>query len=310
MKYFLIINPRSRNERSRKKFRKILEEFRKTRMDFDYVFTSSYEAIRAESEYANRKGYHTVIAVGGDGTINAVINGFYDGNGDRISTARFGVLYTGTSPDFCKSYGISLDMERAIGALIDPQIRRIRTGRILFSSAANQGITETRIFACCANIGLGAGVAALSNKIRKYTGDFAGTLIAILWNLAANGSRKLVVSIDGTTSELPRVLNISAGRTKYIASGIKVSEGISDDDDRFYLLTAKNISLKVLPRLLNQVYTGKLTSPETLEFKFARKVEFQTLDGPVGVEFDGDAAGFLPCMIKLAPDPLDLIVEK
>ena len=310
MKYFLIINPRSRNERSRKTFRKILEEFRKTGMDFDYVFISSYEAIRAESEYANRKGYHTIIAVGGDGTINAAINGFYDENGNRISTPRFGVLYTGTSPDFCKSYGISLDIEKAISALIDPQIRRIRTGRIQFSITANPGIIETRGFACCANIGLGAGVARVSNRIRKYTGDFAGTLIAILWNLAASGSRKLVVSIDGTTSELPRVMNISAGRTKYIASGIKVSDGIADDDDRFYLLTAKNISLKALPRLLYQVYTGKLTSPETLEFRFACKVEFQSKDGAVGIEFDGDAAGFLPCMIELAPDPLDLIVEK
>ena len=93
MKYFLIINPRSRNERSRKTFRKILEEFRKTGMDFDYVFISSYEAIRAESEYANRKGYYAIIAVGGDGTINAAINGFYDENGNRISTPRFGVLY-------------------------------------------------------------------------------------------------------------------------------------------------------------------------------------------------------------------------
>jgi len=310
MKYFLIINPRSRNERSRKTFRKILEEFRKTGMDFDYVFISSYEAIRAESEYANRKGYHTIIAVGGDGTINAAINGFYDENGNRISTPRFGVLYTGTSPDFCKSYGISLDIEKAISALIDPQIRRIRTGRIQFSITANPGIIETRGFACCANIGLGAGVARVSNRIRKYTGDFAGTLIAILWNLAASGSRKLVVSIDGTTSELPRVMNISAGRTKYIASGIKVSDGIADDDDRFYLLTAKNISLKALPRLLYQVYTGKFTSPEFLEFKFARKVEFKSQNGPVGVEFDGDAAGFLPCMIELATDPLDLIVEK
>lgn len=310
MKYFLIINPRSRNERSRKKFRNILEEIRKTAMDFDYVFTSSYEAIRAESEYANRKGYHAIIAVGGDGTINAVINGFYDGNGNRISTARFGVLYTGTSPDFCKSYGISLDIKKAIVTLVDPQIRRIRMGRIQFNTATNPGTSETRVFACCANIGLGAGVAALSNKIRKYTGDFAGTLIAILWNLAANGSRKLIASVDGTTYELPRVMNISAGRTKYIASGIKVSDGIADDDDRFYLLTAKNISLKVLHRLLYQVYTGKLTSPETLEFKFARKVEFQSTDGPVGVEFDGDAAGFLPCVIELAPDPLDLIIEK
>ena len=310
MNYFLIINPRSRNERSRKQFRKILYDFRKSGRDFDHVFVSSYEAIRAESEYANRKGYDAVIAVGGDGTINAAINGFYDGNGKRISTAWFGVIYTGTSPDFCKSYGISLDEDKAIDALIDPRIRRIRTGRIIFRNASNPGITETRVFACCANIGLGAGVAAISNKIRKYTGDFTGTLISVLWNLATKGPRKLIASIDGVTSEIPGIMNISVGRTKYIASGIKVSGGISDDDDRFYLLTAKNISLIALPRLLYQVYTGKLTSPEILDLNYARNVEFKSQDKLVGVEFDGDPAGFLPCTIGLAQDPLDLIVDK
>ena len=310
MKYFLIINPRSRNERSRKRFGRILEEFGKKGLDFDQVFVSSYKSIRAESEFANRNGYDAVVAVGGDGTINAAINGFYDANGNRISQALFGVIYTGTSPDFCKSYGIPLDESRAIGAFIHPRVRPIRTGKIMFRNAAVPHVTETRFFACCANIGLGAGVASVSNKIRKYTGDLAGTLTAILWNLAAHGSSNLDVSVDGITAELPRVLNISAGRTKYIASGIRVPGGIPDDDDRIYLLTAKNISLKVLPGLLRQVYSGKLTSPEILEFKYARHVEFRSNDGPVGVEFDGDAAGYLPCTIELAADSLDLIVDR
>ncbi|MCK9424261.1 MAG: hypothetical protein M0Q38_16870 [Bacteroidales bacterium] len=309
MNYFLIINPRSRNERSRKRFWKILEEFRKTIGDFDYVFVSSYESIRTESEYANRKGYGIIIAIGGDGTINATINGFYDENGNRFSGARFGVIYTGTSPDFCKSYGIPLDEKKAISLFIEPRNRRIRMGRIKFRNTTNLEITETRIFACCSNIGLGAEVAAVSNKIRRYTGDFAGTLIAVLWNLATTRSRKMIVFMDGVAVEMPGVLNISAGRTKYIASGIKVPVGISDDDDRFYLLTAKNITMKSLPRLLYQVYTGIITSPEILELKYSRNVEIQSPGSKVSVEFDGDPAGFLPCSIDLSPDTIDLMVE-
>jgi diacylglycerol kinase (ATP) len=310
MKYFLIINPRSRSERCRKKFRKILEEFKKRGWEFSYVFVSSYALIRAESEYANRHGYDAIIAVGGDGTINATINGFYDGDGKRISTARFGVLYTGTSPDFCKSFGIPLGVEKAIDVISDPHIRHIRTGRIQFRTPENTGMTETRIFACCANIGLGAGVAKDSNMIRKYTGDFAGTLIAVLWNLMATGSVRMIGSVDKVMFDMHRVMNISIGRTKYIASGIRVSEGMPDEDDRFYLLTAKNISLKTLPRLLNQVYTGRLTSLETLELKYAREVEFDSPDKSAGVEFDGDPAGILPCKAGLATDPLELMVEK
>ncbi len=316
MNCFLIINPRSRNQQSRKRFRKILEEFRKTGMDFDHVFISSYAGIRAESEYANRKGYDAIIAVGGDGTINATINGFYDGKGNRISKAWFGVIYTGTSPDFCKSYGIPLKEKESIGTFTNPNIRCIRTGKITFRNATNSGITETRIFVCCANVGLGAGVAALSNNIRKYTCDFIGTLISLLWNLAVHGSRNLIVKADQVVYDIPRVMNISIGRTKFIASGIRVSDGVEDDDDRFYILTAKNISVKTLSRLLYQVYTGELNSSGDLgssgilELTYARHLEFQSSGGPVGVEFDGDPAGFLPATIELAADPLDLMIQK
>jgi diacylglycerol kinase family enzyme len=308
MKYFLIINPRSGSGRSRKKSARMLDGFRQTGLNFDHVFASSYQSVRAQSEYANRKGYDAVIAVGGDGTVNAAINGFYDAGGKRISTACFGVLYTGTSPDFCKSYGIPLDEKDAVQTLVHRNTRRIRLGRIAFRNATGMEIDETRVFACCANIGLGAGVASMSNRIRKYTGDFAGTLIAILGNLVSHGSFKMTATIDGITSEITRIVNISAGRTKYIASGIRVSDGMQDVDGRLYLLTAKNVSVRVLPKLLYQVYTGKFTSPEILEFRFMNIATFQSTGGSVGVEFDGDAAGCLPCSIDMAPDPLDLIV--
>ena len=308
MNYFLIINPCSRSERSRKYFNKILAEFRNSNVCFDYVFASSFESIQAQSEFANRNGYDAIIAVGGDGTINATINGFYDENGMRISEAIFGTIYTGTSPDFCRSYKIPLDCHEAIQAVLDPHFRRIRLGKILFHKENSPKIAETRFFACCANIGLGADVAKTSNKIRKYTRDFIGTLISILWNLAICNFKELNVISDESEHNIGNFRNVSVGRTKFIASGLKVSKGISDHDERFYMLIAKNISIPVIPKLLYQFYKGKFTSPELLELSYSRKLTFTSPDSNVGVEFDGDPAGTLPCSIDLAQDPLELII--
>lgn len=309
MNYFLIINPYSRSERCRKYFRKIFAEFRNANVDFDYVFVHSFESILAQSEFANRKGYDAIIAVGGDGTINATINGFYDTNGVRRSQALFGTIYTGTSPDFCKSYGIPLDIEEAVQTILDPHTRRIRIGKIVFQKENSPERSASRFFACCANIGLGAGVAKTSNKIRKYTGDFIGTLISILWNLAICNFRELNVINDGSEYNIGNFRNVSVGRTKFIASGVKVSKGMSDHDERFYMLIAKNISLPVIPTLLYQVYKGKFTSPDLLELTYSKKINFTSPDKIVGVEFDGDPAGILPCSIDLAQDPLDLIID-
>lgn len=325
-RYFLIINPRSRNQRSRKTIQPLLTEFTRRNVDFDHVFVSTYSAIRAESVYANEQGYDVIVAVGGDGTINATINGFYEADGKRRSAALFGVIYTGTSPDFCKSYGIPLQRDDAVRILFNPATRAIRTGRIVFGESVSKELagvaanelnrpimmpagTPARIFACCANIGLGAGVAGVSNRIRRFTGDFAGTLVAVLWNLIRTGASDVSIQQDEDRRMMKRVLNISVGRTKYIASGIRVPDGLDDNDQRLYQLTAHNISFRRLPSLLRQVYTGRFSSPEILDYRYVNELRLEPAGVAVGVECDGDPAGVLPCSISLAPDPLDLVVK-
>ena len=113
-----------------------------------------------------------IVAVGGDGTINRVLNGFYDERGNRISDASLGVLHTGTSPDFCKSYSIPCQLDQAL----DHAFRRLpekdpgredRPGaaaRIRPSTRSPFRTTvvfHARYFACCANIGLGRPLPAV-----------------------------------------------------------------------------------------------------------------------------------------------------
>ena len=124
MKCFLILNPRSKSGKSAKLHGYIISALEKTGVKFDFSYVVSFDSIRKQSVYANRNGYDRIIAVGGDGTINAVISGFYDQHGKRISQAKMGVIYTGTSPDFCKSYGIPLKIDEAIKCLFTGQSKK------------------------------------------------------------------------------------------------------------------------------------------------------------------------------------------
>jgi diacylglycerol kinase family enzyme len=106
MKYFFVINPGSRNGRSSALTGKLLSLIKREGLFFDYAMTTSLEHAYSLSKRANEENYDTVAAVGGDGTINRVLNGFFNNDGKRISRAKMGVIHTGTSPDLCKSYGI------------------------------------------------------------------------------------------------------------------------------------------------------------------------------------------------------------
>ena len=138
MKYFLIFNPGSRNGQSEKLMSRIHGLLKARQVNYEYGITKSLQDAYLLSQKANSAGYDAVVAVGGDGTINKVLNGFYDDTGLRASKAKFGVIYTGTSPDFCKSYRIPhANIERSIDVLLAGNIARIQIGKIILAAKVN-----------------------------------------------------------------------------------------------------------------------------------------------------------------------------
>jgi diacylglycerol kinase family enzyme len=268
---------------------------------------TDYESIKNHSRQALAEGYDQVVAVGGDGTINAVLNGFYDRSGNLVSHARMGVIYTGTSPDFCKSYGIPLDHEKAVRCLAEGTIRKMGPGMITFMQRNGHERVETRYFACCANIGIGAGIARDANRIRRYAGDMPGTFISMMKNLAGFRSKTIFLEMDRKQFILEKAVNISIGRTPYIASGIHVGEGGILEKEHFYVLIARDLSLRSLPGLIRQIYSGKIGNHHYLRLAEGKNIILCS-DELVEVEFDGDPAGQLPCIVGMASDTLDLIV--
>ena len=321
MKYLLIINPGSGGG-SREKVQKILAIFQKKGVEFDYKLTDTLEDAYTLSVEGNQKGYETIVAVGGDGTINRVINGFYNPMGKRISRSKLGVIHTGTSPDLCKSYQVPLDLEPALNTVFAGKSMKIIIGKITYTKVYDMELEglplckenkdlQTSYFACCANIGLGASVARNANSgVRKYLGDFAGTFVSLLKTLLTYKAVNLSVSYDGQQQELVKVYNIAVGKTTYIASGIKVKNELTASDNRFYSLVVKDIRWADLAGVLRQIYSGKrFVNNKTMSLQYASRVEVYGNRVNSELEFDGDPRGFLPCVIEAALDPLDLICE-
>ncbi|MTI83170.1 MAG: diacylglycerol kinase [Firmicutes bacterium] len=310
MRYFFILNPGSGGGKSRHKLKRIFDILDRKNINYEYKLTSSLEDAYILSLQANQKGYDVIVAVGGDGTINRVLNGFYNACGSRISSAKFAVIHTGTSPDFCKSYNIPLKIDRAVNMLLTGNSKRIQIGKVTHTCLENQNI-KTSYFACCANIGLGASLARNANSgIRKYMGDYAGTFLALIKTLLNYKTCKLTVSFDGQKQFMERVYNIAVGRSTYIASGIKVKNNLSSGDSRFYTLIVKNMRFTNWPRVIGKVYSGKeFVNNDIISLQYAKVIEVCGSGKHPELEFDGDPAGYLPCLIEVAQDPLDLICE-
>jgi len=306
LKTILIINPLSRSGRSKKYLSGIIRSCKELFGELDYMQASTYTSLRKLSEEANKKNVDIIVSVGGDGTINSVLNGFYDKEGKRISKSRLGVIYTGTSPDFCKSYHVPLDHGAAIDCMKSGYTRQVMPGKIRFRCLKDSSAEETRYFFCCANIGIGAGIARDANKIRKYTGDLGGTFISLLKNLLTFKRKRLFLQLDHKIDCIEKATNISIGRTPYIASGIKVNNERITDNDCFYVIIASDLSWYNFPGLLRQIYSGNIGNTKYLRFNTGKNIILNSDEKDVEVEFDGDPAGYLPCYISLAEEPIEL----
>ncbi len=310
MAYFFVINPGSRQNRAAEFIPTLFTELKHHKIDFTYKLTATMEDAQSLSLAANEKGYDTVVAVGGDGTINKVLNGFYDAQGKRNSLAKFGVIHTGTSPDFCKSYGIPTQPSLAMETLLRGCSKKISVARIEYHD--NKGKPKTGYYACCASFGVGAKVAQRANSgVRKYLGDSLGTLGSILVSLSKYRASDLELICDGEKLTIKNNFNTFIGKTRFIASGLKVEHNLASDDERLYLLSVKNLTWRNVIPAIQAVYSGKAGyDKDYLAIRYARSIEVPASKSNNEVEFDGDPQGFLPCKISLATDKLELITDE
>jgi len=314
MNCFFIVNQYSRNGRSRRRTQELFYLLKQSGLTYSHAFTESLDHARVLSRKANQEGMDTIVAVGGDGTISNVLNGFFDERGNRISRAKMGAIHTGTSPDFCKSYGIPRSLEGAVQAICRGTASLVRVGMIECRSSPDGKIAgapaRPLFFGCCANIGLGASLARAANSgIRKYLGDTAGTFVSLLLVLLRYRPGSITLTVDGNKHALSRVFDIAVGRTRHIASGLKVHHDLGPLDPRLYVMSVRGLNLFNFSGALKTLYAGKAipANDTRLSLVHGSRIEI-TGDTPLEVEFDGDPAGYCPCTITTAPDPLELIV--
>src|SRR5882724_5849743 len=117
MKTFLVVNPQSGNGDTGKRWAELGAKVKQAIPDSDHAFTNAPMHAVSLAREALGKGYKCIVAVGGDGTINEVVNGFFDGGKTIDPDAVLAVLPRGTGGDFRKTFGWDTDFAAAVKRL-------------------------------------------------------------------------------------------------------------------------------------------------------------------------------------------------
>lgn len=261
-----------------------------------HLTTKTGSAARLASA-ALRKGCDMVVAAGGDGTLNEVINGIQENSGD----ACVGLIPLGTGNDFGRTIGLPTDFEAAIEVLRAGHIREVDLVRVTSD--------EVRYFL---NVSAG-GFSGLVNE--KLTPEMKKTWgpLAYLRSAAAALSElrayRTTLAFDNTESLTLDLYNVVVANGRYVAGGTLIAPEASIDDGLLDIILIQKRSAAELALLAAQVAVGAHLSSDSVVFRRAAKL---TVNSKPGMWFnvDGELVGNEPARFEILPRALRFVVPK
>ncbi|MBA2590538.1 MAG: hypothetical protein H0U98_18150 [Alphaproteobacteria bacterium] len=277
MTAFVVFNPNAAGGRTGRDWQQIEEALERVfpLMSF-FVTTGPFQAAHMVRD-ALRDGHMEIIAVGGDGTINEALNGFFERGAPLAPDATFSFVHSGHDSALCRRFGIAPGWQAGVAHLARARIHKTTLGRLACISGSGEPVT--RYFLGGASLGLSASTARALGRARiaKLLGpDFALRLHRLLVRLRWRPTRVRLMAAghDEIAGFASVSLTPNAGQFD-----IKVLDGRNRADEARALRTAR------------------LTAAPTVDTK-----------GTVDVETDGESAGILPASFEICPSALNLRV--
>jgi YegS/Rv2252/BmrU family lipid kinase len=277
----VILNPAARSEKARKAWAQI-ERLPGCRIQP----TAGVGDARALAQRAVAEGYRTLVAAGGDGTVNDVVNGIAG------SGATLGVLPVGTMNVFAAELGIPSQLERAWDV--------IRAGH---TRSVDLGQANEQYFVQLAGVGLDAQIVeATTWEAKKSLGPLSYLISAA--HVASRKPPRLRVETAEGQYEGAFVL---VGNGRYYGGPVTFFNEARLDDGKLDVLIFKNLGYLDLARYLGSVLMRRHTRLPDVEYFQTTEARVHSVDG-VPVEVDGEVTGNLPVTFRIAASKLSVLV--
>ena len=241
-----------------------------------------------------------LVAVGGDGTVNEVVNGLVGTTG-----ADLAVIPRGTGVDFVRTFGIPTDLGGAVAAAVSGEVRAIDLGRCTYR--AWSGAVEASCFANVASAGMSGAIAKRVNESERGLAK-TSYLMATLSVFARWQNTVVRVSVDGESRSGP-MHDVIVANCRYFGAGMKICPDAEPDDGLFDTLLIGDVTKLDLVRTMPKIYRGTHLPHPKAELLRGAVVEVDA-DVHLPVELDGEQPGTTPARFEVLPKALRLRVPR
>ncbi len=304
-KFIVILNPNSGNRRGGRLKNEIIQLLNQKKIDYNYNETRFPAHAELIAQKFASNNYNKIIVVGGDGTVNEVVNGIFLDTAINTKNIYLGMIPVGTGNDWAKSLNIPTNIEDAIDVIIKGKTIKQDVGRIDF--LADKYIKK-KYFVNIVGIGFDAEVSNKANIDKELGKNGKFTYLKSL--LKSFISYKYVNSkIAIQHDEFQTLLfSLAVGKGKFNGGGMMQLPNAIIDDGYLDVTIIKDLSKFNLILNLSKIYKGthiKHPKIETLKTKYISIYSEKRLK----VEFDGEVYGHTPVAITLIPKSINIYVK-
>ncbi|MBS4216343.1 MULTISPECIES: diacylglycerol kinase [Neobacillus] len=273
----LIYNPTSGRELIKRHLPEILEKLELAGYEAScHATTGAGDATKA-ARIAVERQYDVVIAAGGDGTINEVVNGI----AEQEYRPRLGIIPAGTTNDFARALHIPRDLSAAVDIITRGELIPVDIGRI-----------NDKYFI---NIAGGGRLTELTYEVPSKLKTMLGQLAYYLKGMEMLPSIKasdLKIEYDGKIFEGEAMMFL-IGLTNSIGGFERLAPDASINDGLFSLLILKKVNLAEFIRVATLAVRGEHVNDPNVLYTKANRVKVYS-DEKVQLNLDGEFGGLLP----------------
>jgi diacylglycerol kinase (ATP) len=247
------------------------------------------------AQAAREGGDSLLVVVGGDGTVNEVVNGIA-GTGAEIA-----VLPCGTGQDFGRTHGVPSRFDDAVRVALGGETRAIDLGLVELAGGTS------RFFANVGSAGMSGAVARRANAMTKALGGRATFFYALTREFLAWQNTEVVVELGDSTRREGAMHDVIVANGRYHGGAMKLAPDASPDDGLFDVVLIGDVTKLDFLTTAPKLYSGRYLSHPKVELLRSSTVTIEAAE-PLPLEVDGEPIGTTPARFEIVPSSLRLRV--
>ena len=304
----VVVNPNSQGGRLGKRWPELADTLARA-FPFDDVQTRAPGDATRIAREALRAGAERIVAIGGDGTINEVVNGFFEDGAPIAPEASFALIPFGIGGDFRRWIDVPLAHGEAAVVIVANKRKRIDVGKLELTRV--DGSRAIRMFANIASFGVSGVVDRLVNESGKKLGRLSFALATARATWAYTNQRVQLIFDGDAASRVETTINtVAVANGKYFGGGMMVAPHAELDDSKFDVIAMGDFRFADVLKSGRRLYKGTHLAMDKVTSRRARVVEAEAVDPSAKVELDvdGEPLGLLPARFELLPAALWMVV--